>query len=169
MYLPLEMGVVLHLNNLEPLSLKAALCQVWINCLVVLQKKINVFSLFRNYFPWKRAWPFIWKYLNPFTPGGELAKWFWRRRFLKFVNVFLLFSNFLPLEKGVAIIWTNLHLLHQGMLCAKFRWKWPSGSGEEDVKSLRQQQQQRRRTNCDQKSSLSRAFGSGELKKCLNK
>ena len=29
-YLPLEMGMAFHLNNLESLSLKAALCQVWI-------------------------------------------------------------------------------------------------------------------------------------------
>ena len=30
-YLPLEMGMAFHLNNLDSLSLKAALCQVWIN------------------------------------------------------------------------------------------------------------------------------------------
>ena len=37
-----------------------------------------------------------------------------------------------PWKRAGPFIWTDLNPLHLRMLCAKFRWKWPSGSGEED-------------------------------------
>ena len=62
-YLPFKNGVALHLNKLDSLSPKNALCQFWL----------------------------------------KLARWFWRRRFLKVVNLFLLFPNYLPFEKDLAL------------------------------------------------------------------
>ena len=52
-YLPLEKGMVLYLNKLEPPSPKDALCQVWLKLAPWLRKKrffnfVNVFSLFRK-------------------------------------------------------------------------------------------------------------------------
>ena len=48
---------------------------------------VNVFSLFRNYLPWKRVGSFIWTNINPLHFTQEcllpsvlkLAQWFWRR------------------------------------------------------------------------------------------
>ena len=38
---------------------------------------VNVFSLFRNYLPSKKAWPFIWTILNPHHPGMLCTKFCW--------------------------------------------------------------------------------------------
>ena len=74
------------------------------------------FGYFINISLWKRAWPLIWKNLNPLNSRMYLcqiwliyAQFFWRRRFLNFINVFSLFRNYLPLEKDVAFIWTILN------------------------------------------------------------
>ena len=71
---------------------------------------INVFSLFRNYLPFEKGRGLHLNKLDSPSPKDalcqvwfEMAKWFWRRRFLNFVNVFLLFCNYLPLEKGGAL------------------------------------------------------------------
>ena len=62
-YLPLEKGVVLHLNKLEFPSPKDALCQDSLKSARRFRRRflnfVNVFSLFRNYLPLKKAWPFI--------------------------------------------------------------------------------------------------------------
>ena len=57
-YVPLVKGVALHLNKLEfPLS-KDALCQVWLKMAIWFRTRfsnfVNVFSLFRYYFPLER-------------------------------------------------------------------------------------------------------------------
>ena len=59
--------------------------------------------------PWNRAWPFIWKNLNPLHPRDwlKLAQWFWRR-FSNFVNVFSPFRNYLPMEMGVTLYFNKL-------------------------------------------------------------
>ena len=59
-YLPLEKGVVLHLNTFEFPSLKDALCQVWLNLALWFRRKgflifFSVFSLFRNYHPLEKG------------------------------------------------------------------------------------------------------------------
>ena len=48
---------------------------------------VNVFSLFRNYLPLKKAWPFILNKFESPSPKNalcqvllKLARWFWRRR-----------------------------------------------------------------------------------------
>ena len=65
---------------------------------------VNIFSLFRKYFPLEKAWPYIWTNLHTLhiRIWLKFAQRFWRRRFLNFVIVFSLFLNYLPLEKGVA-------------------------------------------------------------------
>ena len=71
-YLPFEKGVALH-------SPKNALCKIWSKLAMyhMLKKiwkfRVNVFSQYHNYLPWKRAWPFISTYLNPFHP--RMAQW----------------------------------------------------------------------------------------------
>ena len=81
-YLSIEKVVALHLNKLESPSPKDALCQVWLKlALWDLRKRYlfiaNVFSLFRNYFPLKRAWPFIWKKFNLLHPRMLCANFGW--------------------------------------------------------------------------------------------
>ena len=78
-YLPLEKGVVLPLNKLVFPLPKNALCH---DCLKWARwslkrrflKFFNFFSLFRNYFPWKKALPFIWTNLNLLRPRILCAK-----------------------------------------------------------------------------------------------
>ena len=78
---------------------------------VVLEKKINVFSLFCNYLPLEKGRAL---HLSSSPKNAlcqvwlKLAKWFWRRRFFKAVNLFLLFPNYLPFGKGVALHLNNL-------------------------------------------------------------
>ena len=63
-YILLEKGGPLHLNKLESPSPKDALYQDWLKlaqqfCRRRFLNFVNVYSLFRNYLPWKRAGPFI--------------------------------------------------------------------------------------------------------------
>ena len=75
---------------------------------------VNVFLLFCNYLPLKRAWDFIWTNLNPLytrmlcAKFGWNAQWFLRKRFLNFVNIYSLFRNYLPLEKDVTLYLNKL-------------------------------------------------------------
>ena len=41
-----------------------------------------------------------WNKIESLSPK-KLARWFWRRRFLKVIKEFLLFRNYLPLLKGI--------------------------------------------------------------------
>ena len=75
---------------------------------------------FRNFItisPWKRVGALYFNKLESPSPKDtlcqdwlKLAKWFWRRRFLKFVNVFFAILSLSPLEKGAgSFIGTNLN------------------------------------------------------------
>ena len=58
---------------------------------VVLEKIFKfrqyLFSLFRNYLPFEKVWPFIWRNFNPYQSSMICAKgltqWFWRIRLFK--------------------------------------------------------------------------------------
>ena len=97
-YLPLEKGEVLHLNKLESPSPKDALCQVWLKFAQWFWRRnfsnfFNVFSLFRNYLPFRKGGAFLWNKLETSSPRNalcqvclKLAQWFLNRGFLNFVN-----------------------------------------------------------------------------------
>ena len=107
--------MVLHLNKVESPSPKNALCQVWLKLVQWFLRRrffnfVNVFSLFRNYFPVEKGVSLhLHKLGFPSSKDAlcqvwlKLAQWIWRRRFFKFVNVFSIFHNYLPLEKGIAL------------------------------------------------------------------
>ena len=78
-YLHMEKRVAIHLNKLESPWSKHALCQVWLKLVRLFLRIfyfnfVDVFSLFRNYIPLERAWPFKWTNLNPFDPSMLCAK-----------------------------------------------------------------------------------------------
>ena len=90
-YLPLEKGVTLHFNRLEPPSPKEALCQGWLKLAQWFWRNIflnfvNVFSRFHNYLPLKKG---VAVYFNNSEPPSskatlcqvwlKLAHWFLRR------------------------------------------------------------------------------------------
>ena len=94
---------------------------------------VDVFSLFLNYPPWKRAGPFIWKNLNPLYPRMLRAKFSWNwlsgpgeKDFIILSMYFHYFVIISPWKRAGSFIWTNLNPLHPRMLCAKFGWNWPS-------------------------------------------
>ena len=73
-YFPLEKGGALHLITLESPSPKDALCKVWFKLAWWFWRRwffkfVNVFSLFRNYLPWKRIGPSFEQTWIPFTQG----------------------------------------------------------------------------------------------------
>ena len=60
----------------------------------------------------------------------KLAKWYWRRRFLKLVKVFSQYRNYLPLEKGGALHLNKLEfpspkdaLCHVWLKLAQWFWR----------------------------------------------
>ena len=145
--------MVLHLNKIESPSPKVALfgcyrildsyyekIPVWLKLdqwfwrRTFFKNFVIVFLLFRNYFLWKWAQPFIWINLSPRHLSMLSAKigWNWPS-FKNFVNVFSPFRNFPTWKRTGPFIWTNLNSLHQNMLCAKFGWNWP-GSSREKIK-----------------------------------
>ena len=123
--------MVLHLNKLESPSPKYALCQVWLKLAQWFWRRrffnfVNVFSLFRNYFPLEKGGAHHLNKLESPSPNDalcqiwlKLAQWFWKRLFNS-VNVLSLFCNYLPLEKGGTLLLYKLNPLHPMMLCAKF-------------------------------------------------
>ena len=59
-YLPLDKGGALHLNKLESISPKDALCQVWLKLALWFWRRrflnlVDVFSLFCNYLPMEKG------------------------------------------------------------------------------------------------------------------
>ena len=69
------------LNKIESHSPEDALCQVWLKLAQWFWRRFfnffNVFLLFLNDLPWKRAGPFIWRNLNLLHPRMLCAKFGW--------------------------------------------------------------------------------------------
>ena len=81
-YFPLEKGRALNLNKLESPSPNDALCQVWLKLAQWFWRRsffnfINLFLLFSNYLPLKKAGSFFWTNLNPLHPRMLCAKFGW--------------------------------------------------------------------------------------------
>ena len=89
---PWKYGEALNLNKLESSSPKDALCQVWLKLVQWFWRRrffnfVNVFSLFRNYFPLEKGGALHLNKLESPQPKDalcqvwlKLAKWFWTRR-----------------------------------------------------------------------------------------
>jgi hypothetical protein len=100
----------------------------------------------------------------------KLARWFWRRRFLKFFSVFLLFRYYLPLEKGYPLPLNKLESpSSKDDLCQVWlklvQWFWRRSR---KCKSLQTDGQTNRRTDRhtpDNGRSEKLTFSSGELKR----
>ena len=79
-YLPLGKGIFLHLNNNEYPLPKIALfgCFVEISTVVleIEEDFVNVFLLFRNYFPLEKSVPRHLNKLESPSPKDALAQWF---------------------------------------------------------------------------------------------
>ena len=98
-----------NLNPLQSPSPKDALCQVGLKLAQWFWWRrfwnfVDVFSLIRNYLPFEKGGDLHLKKLESPSPKDasgqvwlKLARWFWRRRFLKFANVC---SQLSPLGKG---------------------------------------------------------------------
>ena len=98
---------------------------------VVLEKKIfNISSMYFHYFviisSWKRAWPFIWKNLNPLQARMLCSKFGWNwpsgsteenQISSMYFHYFVIIS---PWKRAGPFIWTNMNPLYPRMLCAKF-------------------------------------------------
>ena len=139
------------------------------NVPVVLKFSIMKFSILQLSPFWEGRDPKFENNLNHLHPRMlcqvwlKLARWFWRRRFLKVVNLFLLFPNYLPFGKGVVLLLNKLESPSPGnTLCQVWlklaQWFW------------------RRRWKCEKftdrwaetddrwSEKLTWAFSSGELK-----
>ena len=90
-YLPMEKGMVLHLNKLEFPLPKDALCQVWLKLAKWFRRRrffnfVNVFSLLLNYLPLEKGGALHLNKLESPSPKDalcpvwlKLAQWFLRR------------------------------------------------------------------------------------------
>ena len=110
-YLPLEKDVTIHLNKLESLPSKDALCYVCLKLAKQFWKRICLINLnrnllFRYYFPLEKG---VALHLNKLeSPSSKnlyqvwiiWAQWFYRRRILNIFNIILHFCYYLPFEKG---------------------------------------------------------------------
>ena len=81
-YLPLENGVVLHLNKLVSPVPKDALCQAWLKlaqwfCIRRFSNFVHEFSLFRLYLPLDNGVSFILINLNPLYPKMLCVNFGW--------------------------------------------------------------------------------------------
>ena len=81
-YLQIDMGVALHLNNLESLSLMDALCKVCINWPIGSgEDEFQISSMYFCYYiiisPRKRVRPFNWTHLNCIYTMMLCAKFDW--------------------------------------------------------------------------------------------
>jgi hypothetical protein len=111
-YLPFEEDLALYLNKLKFPSPKDNLYEVWFNLACWFWRRrflkmFTAFSFFRYYLPLAKSYLLSLNKLefplpkdNLYQVWLNLARWFWRRRFLKIFSVFLLFCYYLPLEKG---------------------------------------------------------------------
>ena len=111
------------LNRLSP---KDALCQVWLKLAQCLWSKRFFFisSMYFRFFviiaPWKRAGPFISTNFNPLHPRMHSAKFGWNRPNGSGVEDFLISSMYFcylviisPLKRIGPFIWTNLNPLYR--------------------------------------------------------
>ena len=127
-YLPLEKGMVLHLDKLEFPSPKDDLCRDWLKLTQWFWRKwflnfVNVFSLFVIFSPWKRAWPFIWTNLNSLHLRilCALFGWNWhcgsgKEDFKISSSYFLHFVIISHWKRAWLFIWTNLNSLWIGLV-----------------------------------------------------
>ena len=71
------MGVALHLNNLESLSLEAAYCEAWINLPSSSAEGINILSMYflllSNYLPLEKRRSLSIEQLLPHSPKYALC------------------------------------------------------------------------------------------------
>ena len=105
---------------------QGCLCQIWLKLAQRFWRWrfsnfFNVFSLFRNYPPWKRVEPFIWTNFNPHHPRMlvpslvEIGPLVLEKKFFTFINVLCL--NPLGNRNRVEpFIWTNLNSFHPSSL-----------------------------------------------------
>ena len=119
---------------------------------------VDVFWLFRNYSPWKRAVPFIWRKLNPFPPRMLWAKfgwnWFWRKGFFFISAMYFRYFVFISLWKRAGpFLWTNLNPFTQGCFVPSLV-EIGSVFLEEKIEMWKICGQTDRRTTGDQKISL---------------
>ena len=91
-HIPLEKGRALHLDKLESLSAKDALCQVMLKLALWFLRRtffnlVNVFLLFPDYLPLGKGRAIHLNKLEPPSPKDALcqvwlkfAQWFWKGR-----------------------------------------------------------------------------------------
>ena len=125
--------MVPYLNELMSTSSKGALCQVWLKLAPWFWRGrflniINVFSLFRNYLPWKWVWILFTQdcLLASVVQIGTVV--LEKKIFLILSIYFRFFVIIYPWKRATPFIWTNLNPLHPRMFCAKFLWNWSSSS-----------------------------------------
>ena len=138
-YLPSEEGRDPSFKKPESPSPKDALCHVWLKLAQWFLRRrylnfVNVFSLFRNNFPLKRAGSSFEQILIPFTQECvvpsliEISPMVLQK---EIVNVFLLFRDYLLLEKGRGPSFKQTCIQSPKDVLVKFSWNWPSRSWEE--------------------------------------
>ena len=111
---------------------KDALCIVWLKLAQWFWRRrflkiVNVFSLFRNYFPLEKRRAIHLKNLNSLHLRMIYAKFGWNwpsgSREEDFLNLSMYFCNFVilsPWKKAELFIWINLSPLNPRMICGKF-------------------------------------------------
>ena len=161
--LPLKKDVVLHLNNLNPLTQGYVVPSLVEIGPVVLEKNLiycDVLLLF--HYQHSRSFEQTW---IPFTQGcsvSKLAEIAWvgicGEEDFKMLSLYICYR--IHLEKNPH----GMNYFHIRRFCDKFGWNWLSDSWEEDenVKSL-QARTDRQTTDNMQSERLTITFSSGEL------
>ena len=96
------------------------------------RRRFYITSMYFRYFViislWRRAWIFIWTYLNFFSPKAALRQvwlklviWVWRRRYLNLISQWIfavsLFRYYLPFVNGVIHLKKLQFPSHNDALC----------------------------------------------------
>ena len=106
LYPPLEKGWALHLTNTELLSAKTDLCQVWLKLAQCVWRRflniVNVFLLFRYYFPLEKGVALHLNKLESPSPKDPFCKVGWNWPCISEKDFWLLLLYF-RLVKGVAL------------------------------------------------------------------
>ena len=114
------------MQNLESLSPKDPLCQVWLKLAHRFLRRFLISSMYFCYFliisSQKQGVALCFYKRKSSLPKDSLCQvwlklpqWFFKR-FLNFVNVFLLFRNYVPLERGVDLYFNNFNHLYPRIL-----------------------------------------------------